>query len=80
MAVPLVQELHYQHFAESLAFAGTMFGMINEDPGIVVSILDEAHIHLNGCVNKKKGVIEPHSHPQASLKVIWLAGSVKRLL
>lgn len=50
--VAVVQELQVKGVARRLAFAETMWGIINEDQVLIMLTLDEAHFHLNGCVYK----------------------------
>lgn len=62
--IATVQELQAFDFERRLNFAQTMLRMIDEDPGIIVLSSDEAHFHLNGCVNKQNFRYWAPTNPQ----------------
>ena len=79
--IAVVQQLLQQDFARRVNFAETMLQTLNEDPGMIILTSDEAHFHLNGCVNKQNfrywspnNPQELHERPLHSEKVtVWAA-------
>jgi hypothetical protein len=51
----VVQELHQRDWANRITFAQNTLEIVADD--VAISMSDESHFHLSGCVNKQNSVI-----------------------